>query len=92
MGVQREGRRDCDGNPDVFTKVCITCGWDEMNEGDFRSGSYGYSPGTACPEAQHGSRFNEQVEWRKWKLKLSSPVAKSKLASPQGRTWQNPLQ
>ena len=34
-----------------------------MNEGDFHSGSEGYSPNTAYPETQYGSGFNEDAEW-----------------------------
>ena len=34
-----------------------------MNEGDIHSGPYGYSPNTAYPETQYGSRFDEEAEW-----------------------------
>ena len=34
-----------------------------MNEGDFHSGPYGYSPNTAYPETQYGSGFDEEAEW-----------------------------
>lgn len=35
----------------------------EMNQGDFHSGPYGYSPNTAYPETQYGSTFDEDAEW-----------------------------
>ncbi len=34
-----------------------------MDEGDIHSGSHGYSPNTAYPETQYGSRFDEEAEW-----------------------------
>lgn len=34
-----------------------------MNEGDFHSGPYGYSPNTAYPETQYGSNFDEDADW-----------------------------
>lgn len=34
-----------------------------MDEGDFHSGPNGYSPNTAYPETQYGSRFDEDAEW-----------------------------
>lgn len=34
-----------------------------MNEGDIHSGPHGYSPNTAYPETQYGSRFDEEAEW-----------------------------
>jgi hypothetical protein len=34
-----------------------------MNEGDFHSGPYGYSPNTAYPETQYGSSFDEDADW-----------------------------
>ena len=36
---------------------------EHMNEGDFHSGPYGYSPNTAYPETQYGSMFDEDAEW-----------------------------
>lgn len=35
----------------------------KMDEGDYHSGPYGYSPNTAYPETQYGSRFDEEAEW-----------------------------
>jgi hypothetical protein len=32
-----------------------------MNEGDVHSGPAGYSPGTAYPETQYGSGFDEVI-------------------------------
>ncbi len=43
--------------------TCPSCGWDGMNEGDYHSGPYGYSPNTAYPETQYGSGFDEEAEW-----------------------------
>jgi len=43
--------------------VCAVCGWVGMNEGDYHSGPAGYSPGTAYPETQYGSGFDEEAEW-----------------------------
>ena len=34
-----------------------------MNDGDYHSGPYGYSPNTAYPETQYGSMFDEEAEW-----------------------------
>jgi hypothetical protein len=34
-----------------------------MDEGDYHSGPYGYSPNTAYPETQYGSNFDEEAEW-----------------------------
>ena len=34
-----------------------------MDHGDFHSGPEGYSPNTAYPETQYGSRFDEEAEW-----------------------------
>jgi hypothetical protein len=34
-----------------------------MNEGDYHSGPYGYSPNTAYPETQYGSNFDEDADW-----------------------------
>ena len=34
-----------------------------MDEGDFHSGRYGYSPNTAYPETQYGSMFDERGDW-----------------------------
>ena len=34
-----------------------------MNEGDYHSGPYGYSPNTAYPETQYGSSFDEEADW-----------------------------
>ena len=34
-----------------------------MDEGDFHSGPYGYSPNTAYPETQYGSNFDEDADW-----------------------------
>jgi hypothetical protein len=36
---------------------------DLMNEGDYHSGPYGYSPNTAYPETQYGSGFDEDADW-----------------------------
>lgn len=36
-----------------------------MDEGDFHSGPYGYSPNTAYPETQYGSSFDEEADWNK---------------------------
>jgi hypothetical protein len=34
-----------------------------MDEGDYHSGPYGYSPNTAYPETQYGSMFNDEADW-----------------------------
>jgi hypothetical protein len=34
-----------------------------MDEGDYHSGPYGYSPNTAYPETQYGSSFDEEADW-----------------------------
>jgi hypothetical protein len=34
-----------------------------MDEGDIHSGPHGYSPNTAYPGTQYGSRFDEEAEW-----------------------------
>lgn len=36
---------------------------EQMNPGDYHSGSEGYSPNTAYPETQYGSMFDEDAEW-----------------------------
>jgi len=56
---------ECDGTLDVVTSRCEDCGWDGMNEGDYHSGPYGYSPGTAYPHTQYGSGFDEDEEWNR---------------------------
>ena len=35
----------------------------EMDQGDYHSGPEGYSPNTAYPETQYGSRFDEEADW-----------------------------
>jgi hypothetical protein len=35
----------------------------EMNQGDYHSGPYGYSPNTSYPETQYGSNFDEEADW-----------------------------
>lgn len=35
----------------------------EMNEGDYHSGTHGYSPNTPYPETQYGSGNDEDAEW-----------------------------
>ena len=54
---------ECEKTPDKSTSTCPSCGWDGMNEGDYHSGPYGYSPNTAYPETQYGSGFDEEAEW-----------------------------
>jgi hypothetical protein len=56
---------ECDGHIDVATGTCVECGFDGMNEGDYHSGPYGYSPGTAYPNTQYGSGFDEDEEWNR---------------------------
>jgi hypothetical protein len=34
-----------------------------MDEGDYHSGPFGYSPNTPYPETQYGSNFDEDAEW-----------------------------
>ena len=46
---------ECEGALDVVTYVCDDCGWDGMNQGDYHSGPYGYSPGVAYPGTQYGT-------------------------------------
>jgi hypothetical protein len=36
---------------------------DPMDQGDYHSGPYGYSPNTAYPETQYGSNFDEDADW-----------------------------
>lgn len=40
-----------------------------MNEGDYHSGPYGYSPNTAYPETQYGSMFDEESDWNEGDLR-----------------------
>jgi len=56
---------ECDGTLDLATGVCEECGFDGMNEGDYHSGPYGYTPGTAYPNTQYGSGFDEEEEWNR---------------------------
>ena len=56
---------ECEGVLDVVTYVCEDCGWDGMNQGDYHSGPYGYSPGVAYPGTQYGSGFDEEEEWNR---------------------------
>jgi len=37
-----------------------------MDEGDYHSGPYGYSPNTAYPETQYGSMFDLDADWNDW--------------------------
>lgn len=34
-----------------------------MDHGDYHSAPSGYSPNTAYPESQYGSRFDEDADW-----------------------------
>jgi len=54
---------ECENPLEKSTSTCPSCGWDGMNEGDYHSGPYGYSPNTAYPETQYGSGFDEEAEW-----------------------------
>lgn len=54
---------ECEKPLKADTSTCANCGWDGMNEGDYHSGPYGYSAGTAYPETQYGSGFDEEAEW-----------------------------
>ena len=36
---------------------------EEMDQGDYHSGPFGYSPNTAYPETQYGSMFDEEADW-----------------------------
>ena len=56
---------ECEGVLDVVTYVCDNCGWDGMNQGDYHSGPYGYTPGVAYPGTQYGSGFDEEEEWNR---------------------------
>ena len=56
---------ECDRELGVPTKRCENCGWDGMNEGDYHSGPYGYSPGTAYSDTQYGSGFDQDEEWNR---------------------------
>jgi hypothetical protein len=56
---------ECHGTIDLAAGVCEECGFDGMNEGDYHSGPYGYSPGTAYPNTQYGSGFDEDEEWNR---------------------------
>ena len=49
--------------PPVVQKRPESTGDIIMNEGDFHSGPYGYSPNTAYPETQYGSNFDEDADW-----------------------------
>jgi len=57
--------KECDGQLDPITRVCVDCGFDGMNEGDYHSGPYGYTPGVAYPGTQYGSGFDEDEEWNR---------------------------
>jgi hypothetical protein len=35
----------------------------QMDQGDYHSGPHGYSPNTAYPGTEYGSRFSEEAEW-----------------------------
>ena len=35
----------------------------EMSEGDFHSGTQGYSPNTPYPQTQYGAGWDEDAEW-----------------------------
>ena len=48
-----------------MTYVFDDCGCDGMNQGDYHSGPYGYSPGVAYPGTQYGSGFDEEEEWNR---------------------------
>jgi hypothetical protein len=39
-----------------------------MDQGDYHSGPYGYSPNTAYPETQYGSMFDEEADWNEDEL------------------------
>ena len=54
---------ECDAAWVPALKRCDDCGYDLMTQGDHHSGPYGYSPGTAYPETQYGSGFDEEAEW-----------------------------
>ena len=54
---------ECDAAWVPGAKACDDCGYDYMNQGDNHSGPHGYSPGTAYPETQYGSGFDEEAEW-----------------------------
>ena len=56
---------ECERALDALTKRCENCGWDGMNEGDYHSCPSGYSPGTAYPNTQYGSGFDEDEEWNR---------------------------
>ena len=36
---------------------------DGMNEGDYHSGTHGYSPNTAYPNTEYGSGYDSQADW-----------------------------
>ena len=63
MTYQTNQCPECNSDLNLVSKVCLNCGWDGMNEGDYHSGPHGYSPGTAYPETQYGSGFDEEAEW-----------------------------
>jgi len=54
---------ECEAQWVTGSHACAKCGYDLMNEGDYHSGPYGYSAGTAYPETQYGSGFDEEAEW-----------------------------
>jgi len=56
---------ECAGVLDPITSVCVLCGWDGMDQGDYHSGPYGYTPGVAYPQTQYGSGFDEEEEWNR---------------------------
>ena len=49
----------------MLTSDCDNFGWDGMNQGDYHSGPYGYTPGVPYPGTQYGSGFNEEEEWNR---------------------------
>mgnify|MGYP001308299140 CR=1 FL=1 len=54
---------ECDAPWVPGAKTCDDCGHDLINQGDYHSGPHGYSSGTAYPETQYGSWFDEEAEW-----------------------------
>ena len=56
---------ECETELNVLTPACDNCGWDGMNQGDYHSGPYGYTPGVAYPGTQYGSGFDEEEEWNR---------------------------
>jgi hypothetical protein len=63
LGIRPKSTRDTYIPPTQCRTQSPTTADTIMNQGDFHSGSAGYSPNTAYPDTQYGSGFDEVAEW-----------------------------